>query len=123
MRASEILAPARASDLAARRSLLAAALGALVCRPRPDLPELRLVHAWLDNWRGVGLIAEGMRRQGYDFMLSSTDVGWHASFHVRRPAYPTGSINVGPTAPWRAVQQAAWAALPLARLAEDASAP
>jgi hypothetical protein len=50
-----------------RRALLAAALGF------PQLPQqtpaLRALHVWLDNWRGVGLFVEGMRRQGYRVSL------------------------------------------------------
>ena len=33
------------------------------------MSALRALHAWLDNWRGVGLIVEGMRLQGYRVSL------------------------------------------------------
>jgi hypothetical protein len=48
-----------------RRNLrnLTAALGFLQLEPR--LPELRMLHRWLDTWPGVGLIAVGIKRQGY----------------------------------------------------------
>ena len=38
-----------------RRLLLRAALGFLQLVPRE--PELRLLHRWLDTWRGVGVLA------------------------------------------------------------------
>jgi hypothetical protein len=28
-------------------------------------PELRLLHRWLDSWRGIGDVVAGMVRQGY----------------------------------------------------------
>ena len=48
-------------DLARRRNLLIAALVAL--RVKASMPELDMMHRWLDNWTGVGLIATGMERQ------------------------------------------------------------
>jgi len=39
------------------KSLLIAALAAL--RVKQDEPELVAVHRWLDNWKGIGLIAAG----------------------------------------------------------------
>jgi hypothetical protein len=38
------------------RAALAAAL------VQAEAPELALVHQWLDNWRGVGLLAVGLHR-------------------------------------------------------------
>jgi len=29
------------------------------------MPELEMMHRWLDNWAGVGLITTGMGRRGY----------------------------------------------------------
>ena len=40
-----------------RLSALRAALGFL--QLRAQAPELTLVHRWLDNWHGVGLLAMG----------------------------------------------------------------
>jgi len=31
---------------------------------------LRLLHRWLDNWTGLGLIVVGVERQGLKFSLS-----------------------------------------------------
>jgi hypothetical protein len=50
-----------------RRILLCAALAFLQLPPRA--PELRLLHRWLDNWRGVGALAVGLHRVGYDLTL------------------------------------------------------
>src|SRR5215470_10970194 len=51
-----------------RLALLRAAVGfALV---PPTEPELRLLHRWLDSWRGLGDVVTGMNRQGYWLHLS-----------------------------------------------------
>jgi hypothetical protein len=59
----------------------AAALAAVLV---PDnVPELRLVRSWLDSWSGIGRIAVGMARQGYDFQLTRYDErGWRATFYT-----------------------------------------
>jgi hypothetical protein len=44
-----------------RRAVLVAA--AAFMRIPPDAQELRLLHAWLDSWRGIGAIAVRMARQ------------------------------------------------------------
>lgn len=64
-----------------RRSLLTAALGfALV---DAAAPELSLVRAWLGTWSGLGLVAAGMARQGYDLSLTRYDErGWRATFYT-----------------------------------------
>ena len=49
-------------DQAGRR--LRAALAAVLVQN--DEPELDLVHRWPDSWRGVGLLAVGLHRIGYD---------------------------------------------------------
>jgi hypothetical protein len=54
-----------------RRALLTAALGFLQLPPQTS--ALRALHAWRDNWRGVGLIVEAMRRQGYCVSLREID--------------------------------------------------
>ena len=74
-------------------------------------PVLHALHRWLDCWRGIGDIAGGMSRQGYDLQLTRYDErGWRATF------YPTGMEHSATSAtgsaweqtPWRAVQGAAW---------------
>jgi len=78
----------------------------------PGEPELHLLHAWLDSWRGVGLLAMGLHRIGYDLDLQQYGDGhWRASFYVTGLAHSIlGGSAWEPTA-WRAVQRAAWDAL------------
>jgi hypothetical protein len=93
---------------AGRARLLRAAVGfALV---PPTEPELRLLHRWLDCWRGVGGVVTGMNRQGYWLHLSNVDAGtWRATFSHDSIASADG-FGADAT-PWRAVQRAAWSAL------------
>ncbi len=91
-----------------RGRLLRAAVG--FCLAPPAEPELRLLHRWLDCWRGVGDVVTGMNRQGYWLHLSNVDAGtWRATFS-RDTLTSTEGFGAADT-PWRAVQQAAWAAL------------
>jgi len=48
---------------------LRAALSAVLVRAQAR--ELTLVHRWLDTWTGIGLIAAGMQRQGWDLQLTA----------------------------------------------------
>ena len=95
-----------------RRSLLTAALGFAGLAPRA--PELRMLHAWLDTWSGVGALAVGMARQDFDLELTRYNGrGWRATFYVSGMEHSaTGAIGSAfePT-PWSATQQAAWRAL------------
>ena len=60
---------------------LRAALAAVLVQG--DAPELALVHQWLDSWRGVGLLAVGLHRTGYDLDLRQYGDGhWRATFYV-----------------------------------------
>jgi integrase len=54
--------------LDSRARLLRAALGFLSLEARE--PELRLLHAWLDTWSGIGHVVAGMARQGYRLHLA-----------------------------------------------------
>jgi hypothetical protein len=72
------------------------------------------LRSYLDSWDGMGRVAVGMHRQGYDLQLAQyDDRGWRATF------YTTG-MELSPTSatgtawertPWRATQRAAWDAL------------
>jgi hypothetical protein len=89
-----------------RRALLVAALGFLQVPTRA--PELAVLHRWLDSWRGVGHVVDGMLRQGYTVSLrnAGVDHGWIASFHGH-PMISAAGFATG-EAPWTAVQLAAW---------------
>jgi hypothetical protein len=86
---------------------LRAALAALLVKA--EAPELALVHRWLDNWQGVGLIVAGIQRAGFDVELRQYPQGWRVN--VRRTG---GDAVVGSgweSMPWTAMQRAAWAAV------------
>ena len=77
-------------------------------------PALDALHRWLDSWRGIGDIAVGMARQGFDLQLTRYDErAWGATFYTSGMEHsPTSATGTAwePTA-WRAVQHAAWEAL------------
>ena len=71
-------------------------------------PELQMLHSWLDNWEGVGLITVGVERQGLRLSLSHITEGeWRAQFSAH-PMWASAGYGVAAT-PWGAVQMAAWA--------------
>jgi len=95
-----------------RRALLVAALG--FCSVRAPDPTLEILQSWLSSWPGVGLVAAGMARQGYDLSLTRyADLGWRATFYVSgREHSPTGATGSAfETTPFRAVHAAAWETL------------
>jgi hypothetical protein len=98
---------------ASRRALLVAALGFGCCREARD-PALEIFRTWLSGWRGVGLVAAGMARQGYDLSLTRyAELGWRATFYVSgREHSPTGAAaSAFEATPFGAVQVAAWETL------------
>src|SRR5262245_20211724 len=97
-------------ELSPVRGRLRAALAAVLVQA--DAPELALVHGWLDSWGGVGLLAVGLHRVGYDLDLRQYGDGhWRARFYVTGFAHSIlGGSAWKPTA-WMAVQRAAWDAL------------
>ena len=102
-----------------RALLLRAAVGFTLVSP--DEPELKLLHRWLDCWRGVGDVVSGMKRQGYEVSLGDHGSGhWIAVFYAGHGGYQPleGAGTAQAPTPWAAVQRAAWA--PVAR-AERAS--
>jgi hypothetical protein len=93
-----------------RLSTLRAALAAL--RLQQPEPELDLLHRVFDTWPGIGLLAAGLRRQGYDLQL--TQYGgrnWRATFWVTDMAHSISGGSAWERTPWRAVQDVAWAAV------------
>ena len=84
-----------------RLAALRAALGFLQLPLRA--PELRLLHRWLDTWAGVGLIAVGLHRQGWDVQLTQYgDGNWRATFYVTGAAHSIVGGSAWEPTPWRA---------------------
>ena len=67
-----------------RGRLLYIALGflGLDVAPAAMPPGLRALHAWLDTWHGIGLIAHGPARQDRDLSLTRYRDRWGASVFV-----------------------------------------
>jgi hypothetical protein len=109
----------RVTDRRAR--VLRAAVGfALVSA---DQPELRLLHGWLDSWRGIGDIVAGMARHEYDLELRRYNGrGWRAMFFPSGFEHSLTSHAGGAWArsPWEAVQKAASDALHKLEVGEPA---
>ena len=97
-----------------RGRLLRAALG-FAGLPRSSYHRsLWALRIWLDSWSGIGHVAVGMARQGYDLQLTRyDDRGWHATFYTTGMEHsPTSATGTGwGRMPWHATQRAAWAAL------------
>ena len=77
-------------------------------------PALLTLHRWLDTWRGIGHLAVGMARQGYDLQLTRyDDRGWRATYFASGMEHsPTSATGTAwERTPWRAVQGTAWEAL------------
>jgi hypothetical protein len=102
-----------------RGQLLRAALGFARLRAPSDHRALRALRTWLDSWAGIGRVAVGMARQGYDLQLTRYDEqGWRATFYTSGMEHsPTSATGTAwERTPWRAAQGAAWPAL---RQADD----
>jgi len=92
------------------RRNLTAALG--FAHLLPQAPELRLLHRWLDTWRGVGVLAAGLHRVGYDLrLIQQGDEGWHAAFYITGQIHAILGGQADAPTPWRAVQRAGWDAI------------
>lgn len=102
-----------ALDLARRRRLLVATLAATRLAAAAGAgPVLTNCRRWLDRWAGVGLVAAGMARQGFDLELTRFgDEGWRATFSPAGRAHSVATGSAWEATPWRAVQRAAWEAL------------
>ena len=97
-----------------RGQLLRAAVGfAGYATPSYDR-ALHALRTWFDSWAGIGHVAVGMHRQGFDLQLTQyDDRGWRATFYTTGMEHsPTGAIGTSwERAPWHAVQRSAWEAL------------
>jgi hypothetical protein len=104
---------AEPAELGRRRRLLVATLAAARLAAAPGAgPGPAECRRWLDRWAGVGLIAAGMARQGFDLELTRFgDDGWRATFAPAGRAHSVISGSAWEATPWRAVQGAAWEAL------------
>ena len=95
-----------------RGQLLRAALG-FAGLPRPAYGlALHAMRSWLDSWAGIGHVAVGMARQGYDLQLTRYDEkGWRATFYTTGMEHsPTSATGTAwERTPWHATQRAAWA--------------
>ena len=91
-----------------------AAVGFAGCSMPSCDRALWALRTWLDSWMGIGRIAVGMHRQGYDLQLTQyDDKGWRATFYTtgmeHSPTSATGTASE--RTPWHAVQRAALEAL------------
>src|SRR5215510_6319673 len=95
-----------------RGQLLRAALG--FAEVSATDRALHILRSYLDSWAGIGRIAAGMHRQGYDLQLTQYDErGWRATFYMTGMEHsPTSATDTSwERTPWHATQRAAWEAL------------
>jgi hypothetical protein len=104
----ELIPPARSRSEERRRVLRTT----LLCLQFPPTePELASLQRAFDSWKGLGMIADGLARQGLRLWL--THVGpreWRCTLMGDNPLLAHRGYGVAPT-PWAAVQRAGWAAL------------
>src|SRR3989449_9961923 len=81
-----------------RRRLLIAALGFAGCSMPSYDRALHALRTWLDSWSGIGHVAVGMARQGYDLQLTRYDEkGWRAmSYTSGKLAHERNRHRMGP---------------------------
>ena len=97
-----------------RGQLLRAAVGFAGCSLPSYDRALWALGTWLDSWTGIGHIAVGMHRQGYDLQLTQFDErGWRPTFYTTGMEH--SPVSAAGTAwertQWQAVQRAAWEAM------------
>lgn len=99
-----------------RGQLLRAAVG-FAGLPRPSYDRaLWALRTWLDSWSGIGHLAVGMHRQGFDLQLTLYgERGWRATFYTTGMEHsPTSATGTGwERTAWHATQRAAWEPIPL----------
>ena len=97
-----------------RGQLLRAAVGFAGCSMPSYDRALWALRTWLDTWSGIGHVAVGMHRQGYDLQLTQYDEsGWRATFYTTGIRHsPTSATGTAwERTPWHATQRAASEAL------------
>ncbi len=97
-----------------RGRLLLAALGFAGLPMLSYDRALWALRSWLDSWPGIGAIATGMARQGYDLQLTRYDEkGWRATFYTTgmEHSITSATASAWERTPWHAVQGAARDAL------------
>jgi hypothetical protein len=104
------------TDAARRAALMFATLGfaALPRIPADMAPVFQGLHRWLDSWRGIGDLAAGMHRQGFDLHLAQyAEEGWRCTFYTtgKEHSLTTTTGTAWEPTPWLAVQRAAGRAL------------
>src|SRR6266849_4156459 len=93
-----------------RGRLLLAALGFAGLPMLSYDRALWALRSWLDSWPGIGAIATGMARQGYDLQLTRYDEkGWRATFYTTgmEHSITSATASAWERTPWHAVQGAA----------------
>ena len=108
-------------ETARRGRLLYVALGFLGLDVPPAVQPsgLRALHAWLDTWHGIGLIAHGLARQDRDLSLTRYRDRWGATVFVTGMEHSIVQGSGWQATPWEAVQQAAFQALHRGRYWSD----
>ena len=89
-----------------RGRLLRAAVGFAGCSMPLYDGALWPLRTWLDSWAGIGHVAVGMHRQGYDLQLTQyDDRDWRATFYTtgteHSPTSATGTASE--RTPWHAI--------------------
>jgi hypothetical protein len=76
---------------------------------RDDVPERRMLCAWLDSWSGAREVIDAVTDQGYNVRLSQSPFGWWAEFCRSRVSALPNWIGQGHDAaePGRVVRYAA----------------
>src|SRR5262247_4106200 len=79
-----------------RGQLLRAAVGFAACSMPSYDRALWALRTWLDSWAGIGRIAVGMHRQGFDLQLTQyDDRGWRATFYTTGMEHsPTSATGI-----------------------------
>src|SRR5262245_47480514 len=72
-----------------RGQLLRAALGFAGCSFPSHDRALWALRTWLDSWPGIGHVAVGMHRQGFDLQLTQYDEAWLGGRRSTRRVWST----------------------------------